>query len=504
MTIVLDGTGLTCQDVHRAAHGAGILLGSLERAEAAWRTARSLQGPLYGRTTGVGANKGVAVESAGLDLLRSHAGGAGPRVGRPRARAALVVRLNQLLAGGSGLDPALLAVLAEVINRGLTPPIRTYGALGTGDLTALATTALCLLGEIAWVAPGRAFSPEARRETTREDASPPADEDTPPLPAGQDAPRPDAGQGAPRFALAPEDALPFISSGAATLADAALAVHRLRVLLDAAVAVAAHSFRAIEASPEPLAEAVQRPGNQRAVAARLRELVGPTAPPRVQDPYGYRTMPQVHAAALDALDRAREAVTAELNASPENPLIAGGRAWHNGAFHSAGVALALDALRAGIVQTASLSAARLATLTDPGHTGLLPFLAERPGLSGVMILEYVAHSALADLRHLAAPVTLGTAVLSLGTEDHASFAPQAARAALRAAGPLEAVLACELVAAVRALRQRGLPCDSPLDPAMADRPLDADLGLARSLLPGLGLSRTPLSGPRSTGGAPPG
>ncbi|GII00755.1 aromatic amino acid lyase [Planobispora takensis] len=483
MTIVLDGTGLTCQDVHRAAHGAGVVLGSLERAEAAWRTARSLHGPLYGRTTGVGANKGIAVESAGLDLLRSHAGGAGPRVGRPRARAALVVRLNQLLAGGSGLDPALLPVLAEVINRGLTPPIRAYGALGTGDLTALATTALCLLGEIAWVAPGRRFSRGARRENPRRETA-----------------RPAAGRDAPRFALASEDALPFISSGAATLADAALAVHRLRVLLDAAVAVAAHSFRAIEASPEPLAEAVQRPGNQRAVAARLRELVGPTAPARVQDPYGYRTLPQVHAAVLDALDRAQEAVTVELNSSPENPLIAGGRAWHNGAFHSAGVALALDALRAGIVQTASLSAARLATLTDPAHTGLLPFLAERPGLSGVMILEYVAHSALADLRHLAAPVTLGTAVLSLGTEDHASFTPQAARAALRAAGPLEAVLACELVAAVRALRQRGLPWDSPLDPAMADRPLDADLGLARSLLPGLGLARTPLPGQHPPGG----
>ncbi|MER5645836.1 aromatic amino acid lyase [Streptosporangium sp. NPDC002524] len=469
MTVVLDGAHLTCEQVGRAAHGSGIALGSTGRAEAAWRTSGLLEGPVYGRTTGVGANKGVAAEDTGLDLLRSHAGGAGPAIEAFRARATLVVRLNQLLAGGSGVDPALLPVLADAVNRGLTPPIRTYGAIGTGDLTALATTALCLLGELPWTPP-----PEDVRTGAR-----PGDIGD----AGSPGTR--AGDPVPRFALASGDALPFISSGAATLADAALACHRLGVLLSAATSVAAHSFRAVEASLEPLSPVVQRGPEQTGVAAGLRALVGSTSPRRVQDPYGYRAFPQVHGAVLDALGRAERTITEEMNAAPENPLIADGRAWHNGNFHSARVALALDALRAALVQTATLSAARLATLNDPAHTGLLPFLAERPGLSGVMILEYVAHSALAELRHLAAPVTLGGAVLSLGTEDHASFTPQAARSALAAAEPLEIVLACELVASVRALRGRGLPCDLPLDPAMEDRPLDADLDAARGLLPGL-------------------
>ncbi|WP_326825088.1 aromatic amino acid lyase [Streptosporangium sp. NBC_01756] len=450
MTVVLDGTRLTCEQVHLAAHGSGVLLGSTDRAETSWQTARALSGPRYGQTTGVGANKDVTVEATGLDLLRSHAGGGGPLVGEARARATLVVRLNQLLIGGSGLNPGLLPVLASAVNRGFTPPIRTYGAIGTGDLTALATTALCLLGEHPWNAPSG------------------------------------PGDGvAPRFPLTSGDALPFISSGAATLADAALACHHLRVVFTAMTAVAAHSFRAVDASLEPLAHAVQLRPEQAAVAADLRALVGGTAPRRVQDPYGFRAFPQVHGAALAALERAEQVVGEELNIAPENPLITGGRAWHNGNFHSARVALALDALRAALVQTASLSAARLATMTDPAHTGLLPFLAERPGLSGVMILEYVAHSALADLRQLATPVTLGSAVLSLGTEDHASFTPQAARSTLGAAEPLETVLACELVTAVRALRQRGLPCDVDLDPRMTDRPLDGDLDAARGLLPGL-------------------
>ncbi|MFI6387553.1 aromatic amino acid ammonia-lyase [Nonomuraea sp. NPDC050547] len=430
----LLGAGLTCSRVAAVATGqARVTIGSTDRARAAWATAQALTGPVYGQSTGVGANKDVEVAASGLDLLRSHAGGAGPLIEAERARGMLAVRLNQLLAGGSGIDPAVLPVLAEAINAGVTPPVRAYGSIGTGDLTALASTALCLLGEQAW-----------------------------------------HGGDGPRFALASSDGLPFISSGALTLADAALACHRLRGLLDAAVDVAAFSFTAVGASAEPLAAAVQeaRPHQgQAVVAARLRGLLNGELATRVQDPYGYRAFAQVHGGALDALERAATTVEVDLNAAAENPLIDRSLAWHNGNFHSAPVALALDTLRAALVQTAQLSTARLATLMEPGYTGALPFLAGRPGASGLMILEYVAQDALAELRHLATPVTTGTAVISRGTEDHAGFATQAARYALRCVEPLEIVLACERVAAVRA--RRG---------AEPDRPLDGDLDAARLLL----------------------
>ncbi|SEM69967.1 aromatic amino acid ammonia-lyase [Nonomuraea pusilla] len=432
----LTGAGLTCAQVHEAGlGGVRVTVSRLERARAAWATAQELTGPVYGRTTGVGANRDVPLDAPGLDLLRSHACGAGPPVEPERARAMLVVRLNQLLAGGSGVDPGVLPVLADAVNAGCTPPILTYGAIGTGDLTALATTALCLLGELPW-----------RDE--------PADP--------------------PRYPLSSSDALPFISSGAATLADAAIACHRLGLLLDAAVDVAALSFTAVSASAEPLAAAVQEarphPG-QAVVAARLRGLLTGERAARLQDPYGYRAFAQVHGAAVDALGHAAAVVETDMNAATENPLIADSLAWHNGNFHSAPVALALDALRAALVQTAQLSTARLATLMNPAHTGRLPFLAAAEGGSGALILEYVAQDALAELRHLATPVTTGTAVISLGTEDHAGFATQAARYALRCAEPLEIVLACERAAAVRAL-----------NPPPPDRPLTQDLTTARQAL----------------------
>jgi histidine ammonia-lyase len=447
--VLLDGAGLTCAQIHAAAYGgARVTIASLDRARAAWVTAQELTGPVYGRGTGLGANKDVLIQDPGLDVLRSHAIGAGPPIEPARARAMLVVRLNQLLAGGSGLDPALLPVLAGAVNNGFTPPIHTYGAIGTGDLTALATTALCLLGELPW----------------HHD----------PLAAHPDEPSPEESPPEPRFPLASVDALPFISSGAATLADAAIACHRLRMLFEAAVDVAALSFTAVGASAEPLAAAVQeaRPHlGQATVAARLRGLLGREQAARIQDPYGFRAFAQVHGAAVDTLDRATATVETDLNAAAENPLISGSLAWHNGNFHSAPVALALDGLRAAITQTAQLSTARLATLMDPAYTSRHPFLADRPGASGILILEYVAQDALAELRHLANPVTTGTAVISLGVEDHAGFATQAARHALRCLEPLEIVLACERTAATRALQT-----------PPPDRPLTADLSTARHAL----------------------
>ena len=158
--VIIDGTSLTCAAVTAVARReAGVAVGerAVTAARAAWQTGRDLAArqPVYGRNTGVGANHVVDLSEGdraahGIRLLRSHAAGTGPLLAPEVARAMLVVRLNQLGAGGSGVDPELLPVLADAINRGFTPPVPLYGAIGTGDLTALASTGLCLLGERAW------------------------------------------------------------------------------------------------------------------------------------------------------------------------------------------------------------------------------------------------------------------------------------------------------------------------------------------------------------------
>jgi histidine ammonia-lyase len=484
--IVLDGTSLTCAEV--AAIGRGLASveigdGGSVRAGAAAALAREAAeraaqtgGAVYGRTTGVGFNRGIEVavddqRLSGLRLLRSHAAGAGPPLAPEVGLAMLAVRANQIAAGGSGVDPGVLGVLAECVNRGFRPPALRYGAIGTGDLTALAAAGLCLLGERDWLA-AEGGEPAGSR---------------------------------PRFALDPADVLAFTSSNATTLAEAAIACADLTGLLAGSTVIAALSHIAAGASAEPYAEAVQlarpHPG-QILIAREMRRLLagqsGGSA--RVQDPYGFRALPQVHGAAVDAVGHAEGVVTRELNSASENPLIdvAGQRIWHNGNFHTAYLALALDAARAAVFQTAALSAARLGALLDDRVTGLATFLAmDVPPSSGLMMVEYAAHSALADISRLAAPAVLGGAVLSVGAEEHAGFGTQAAWSATDTVRAFRVVLACELVAAVRALRLRELRpqstvlarafdlADAALPTSMADRPPDEDLAAAGQLLAGL-------------------
>lgn len=461
----MDGSTLTCAGLRAIAEdGARVRIGpaTLARVAGSHATALAVAAgrPVYGRTTGVGANRTVAVTDpgAGLRLLRSHAAGAGPLLAPPVARAMVAVRLNQLAAGGSGVAPATLTALAEALNRGLAPTAYTVGGIGTGDLTALACTALCLLGELPW-----------------------------------------RGGDLPPAAFDPADALGFLSSNAATIGEAALACLELGELLDAGTVVTALSFVAARGNLEAYDPAVHRPPappGRRTVAARLHALLAGVAgaPARIQDPFGFRAAPQVHGSALDASTALEHTVTAEMNAAHENPLVVDGRVLHNGNFHAAGLGLALDAARLALHQTAALSTARTAALMEPSVTGLPPFLADGPhGSSGVLILEYVARSALAQLRHEAAPATLDTAVLSRGTEDHAPFSPQSARNTTQALAAYRTILAVELVTAVRALRLRGVPLGpGPLREAFdvaawlssdpADRRLDADLAQAAGML----------------------
>ncbi|GAB3466420.1 aromatic amino acid ammonia-lyase [Actinophytocola sediminis] len=470
---MVDGRTLSCADVERVADNEVTVLvapAAAETAEAAWRlvTELSARREIYGRTTGVGANRDLTVdEDAGPEhgrrLLRSHAGGTGEFLPARTLRAMLLIRLNQLATGGSGAHPRLLTALADALTTGAVPRIHRTGAIGTGDLTALAETALALIGEAPWW-------------------------------LGDLAP----------VSLDTSDALAFMSSNAATLAEAVLATLELDRLLRASHAVAALSYVVLGGSAEayatPVHAARPHPGQVRC-AAEMRRLLGMTGLPqpgrRIQDPYGLRAFPQVQGPALDALGYLREVLSVEINAATENPMVSlsAGDVFHHAHFHTAYVAVALDQARATIHHVAELSATRLGDLVEPSFTDLPAFLAVGPpGSSGVMILEYVTHDALAALRQAALPVTLGTAVVSRGVEDHASFATQAARQAGAVATAYRHVLACELVAAVRALRMRpadlmDLPirdafaiADAVLDPSLADRPLSADIEAAAAVL----------------------
>ncbi|PRY11782.1 aromatic amino acid lyase [Kineococcus rhizosphaerae] len=432
--VALSGRALSLEDLDDVAHGRArpvvdrVVLGSLGALEAAMDAARGA-GAVYGATTGVGANKDVEVDEEqeehprahGLRLLRSHAASLGPVEDEPTTRAALVVRLNQLLAGahaglGAGVSAPVLGALADAVETGALPTLHRFGGIGTSDLAPLAELGLTLVGERPW----------------RSGSVPPA-----PLGAA--------------------DALPLISSHALTLATASLALVRLRQLLLAGLGISALSFLALRGNPQawaPRVHAARPHPRQPEVAAALHALVdgGPRAA-RLQDPFALRTVPQVLAPAFAAADALGDVLTLEASTPGENPLVSPDGVFHHGQFHAASLATALDTLRATTYGVLTLSAARLALLLRPEHTGLRAFLAAGPrGSSGLMIGEYVVQDALAELRPATAPMTAGTVSISLGLEEHASFATQGARALRQTADLAPLVLAVEALAAVRALR----------------------------------------------------
>ena len=426
----------------------------------------------YGRTTGVGANRIAAIPSDdqdyGMRLLRSHSVDAGDPLSTRTVRSMLAVRLIQLCVPGAGLDPAILTGLERMLNENALPEVLQYASIGTGDLAALAGTALTLIGE--------------RPATARL---------TPMPPWGADS------------------ALPFMSSSALTVGRSCLAVDELNRLERASSVIYMLSFLALEGNPSPFSPVAARAAaapHVDTVAARLRTLFADDAaldhpPARIQDPYGLRVYPVAHASVVASLDSLVAQLERTMNTAQENPLFDadGDQVVHHGAFYQAALSLELDGATLALALTAPITHSRIRMLNDPETNGGNAFLAaDAHGSSGLMMVEYVAAGAIAEIRNAAQPASVGTLVLSRGAEEDATFASQGVLQLERSVAAYRVLLCCELVGAVRMLRQRqvadrfggvlgralALAAELPRDDE--DRDLRGDLAAAELLLDELG------------------
>jgi len=427
--------------------------------------------PIYGRSTGVGANRLTAtatdLETHGRNLVRTHAVDAGESIPAEQVRSMLAVRLNQLIQGGSGIDPEIPFMLVRMLDADALPDVRVFSGVGTADLSALAGTALAMLGE-----------------------------------------RPLSGPIEPLTEMRSDSALPFMSSSALTIGRAALVTAQLETVIRAQEKVFVLSAAASLANDSAFSPEAARaiPTDSAAeIAARLAHIHSESAwtPLRIQDPYAFRAFLATHDVAVEAIQRLHNVTERLMNTAQENPLFLEEpeMAVHHGAFHQAALAHELDSVAVALAQCAPILISRLKMMNDDAMTGLPKFLApDAGGRSGTMIVEYVAASVMGDVLSAAQPMSIQTTVLSCGVEDDASFATTAVRQLEQSAQAYQILVGSELLVASRALRLRKesevsisgplkkvVMIANQLDPRCEDRDLRADLDLATELVARLGL-----------------
>jgi len=438
--------------------------------------------PHYGVSTGFGALAKVQIPAekrAQLQrsLIRSHAAGTGAEVEREVVRALMLLRLNTLASGRTGVRPVVAETYAAILNAGITPIVHEYGSLGcSGDLSPLAHCALTLLGE-GEVRVQTNASRSAREPRSRHRDCPPSEaggevrvDDDPhasPVPAAEAL----ANAGIEPVVLAEKEGLALINGTDGMLGMLCLALHDLEGLLRVADIAAAASVEGLTGTDAVFAAELQElrphPG-QAAAAANMRAVLagsGLIQRPaegeftRVQDAYSLRCSPQVHGAARDTADHAARVAAIELRSAIDNPVVLpDGRVESNGNFHGAPVAYVLDFLAIAVADLASISERRIDRFLDVARNhGLPPFLAADAGLdSGLMIAQYTAAGIVAELKRLAAPASVDSIPSSAMQEDHVSLGWHAGRKLRRALDGLARVLGIELLASARALDFRAL------------------------------------------------
>jgi len=386
-----------------------------------------------------------------VNLVRSHAAGVGALLPEREVRAMMLLRANVIAKGYSGARPELVDLLLQMLNADVYPPIPEQGSVGaSGDLAPLAHLGLALIGEGTLL--------KGDRET---DAATMLNE-----------------IGAKAVKLGPKEGITLINGTQTHTAIALIALVQARALWRTAHVAGAMSLEALMGTPvafdERIHDARGQKGQSRS-AALLRDLLAGSeireshrhGDPRVQDPYALRCMPQVHGPVLDALDWIDDAVSRELNAATDNPLVfQDGETVSGGNFHGLTVAMALDFLAIVLTNMATMAERRIDRLVHPDlNQGLPPFLSTNAGVnSGFMMAQVTAAALASECKVLSHPASVDTIPTDGSKEDVVPMAMGAAWKARRVLRNLENILAIELMCGAQ-----GIDFRAPLRPGRGVR-----------------------------------
>lgn len=425
---------------------------------------------VYGMTTGLGGNLGhreTPSEAFQAQIIRGRTIGLGPPLPPATCRAAMAVRLAEIVLGTTGISVAATRLLVEMVNRNVVPVLPCFGSIGASDLGIVASLGAVMIGR------GEAWHRGER------------------MPGAAAL----AAAGLAPMVPGPKDGLALIGHGAATMAGTALALHGLDRLLTLQMHAAALAMEGYAANPAILdpriAAARPAPGQARA-AAELRALLAgsglhaPGAPRSLQDALCFRLAAPVMGTARAALDHAAAMLELEVNGATTSPivLVEDGEILSSPNFHGAALPLALDGAAQALAHAAQAAGLRIAKLMTARFSGLPAYLSPVGGRSaGYVSTQKTTADLLGEVRANAIPSGMEVLAVSDAVEDMAPMTPHALRRLERLAVPYRWLVAIEALAAAQAVDLRGI---APLGAGTA--PLHAAI---RARVPPLAEDREP-------------
>ena len=398
--------------------------------------------PIYGINTGFGSLCNVKISNENLyklqeNLVKSHACGTGEEVPSEIVKLMLLLKIQSLSYGYSGVQLITVLRLIDFYNNDILPVIYTQGSLGaSGDLAPLAHLSLPLLGEGEVFFKGKkTFTSQVMKQF-----------DWNPIVLQS------------KEGLALLNGTQFMSAYGTHILLKAIKFSYLADLIGTI------SLEGFDGRKEPFSELIHfiRPHKGQIITAnRVNEFLEGSeiisqSKAHVQDPYSFRCIPQVHGASKDAIDYVKKVFKTEINSVTDNPnvFIESDQIISGGNFHGQPLAIALDFLAIALSELGSISERRTYQLIS-GSRNLPPFLVDNPGLnSGLMIPQYTAASIASQNKQLATPASVDSIVSSNGQEDHVSMGANAATKAFRIMENLERILAIELLNASQAIEFR--------------------------------------------------
>jgi histidine ammonia-lyase len=407
---------------------------------------------IYGINTGFGFLSDVRIDSDKLqtlqcNLIRSHACGVGEPAALEVIRALLLLRAHTFLLGHSAVSRRAVDTVLAFLKHDILPLVPVQGSVGaSGDLAPLAHVALGLIGE------GEVFYKGERMPTKNA------------LKASGVAP----------LVPSAKEGLSLINGTQFMAVLGAFAVRDAKILSESADIIAALSLEAIKGSKvafDSRIHAVREQPGQKKVAAHMWSLLSGEDEimashancGRVQEPYSFRCIPQVHGATRDVIDFVTARVDGDLNSVTDNPLVfEDGAVLSGGNFHGQPLAMALDFLGIAVAELGSIAERRIEKLTNPAMSGLPAFLVKESGLnSGFMIPHVVAAALVSENKILCHPASVDSIPTSADKEDHVSMGPIAARKALKICSHVADILAIEALTAAQ-----GVDLHAPLKPSL--------------------------------------